>query len=135
QVLEDLVAGGDDARVRLESALGEDHVRELEGEVDVGAFQGSGPDGAEPAGTGLGQARGPGVRGFSPQVLPLALEATRVHESREGNRPDLFLGAVEVGGRDHARAVDGDTDKGIVFVHCDLDRVLIDIQDLVAGGV
>src|SRR3954471_4714524 len=50
ELLQHLVGGGDDARVGLEAALGDDQVRELLGEVDVAHLESAGDDAAESRG-------------------------------------------------------------------------------------
>src|SRR4051794_12870474 len=64
QVLEDLVRGGDHARVRLEAALRDDHVRELGRQVHVRHLQEAGLDRADAecaitGGSSYGSARVP----------------------------------------------------------------------------
>src|SRR3954470_6038705 len=60
ELLEDLVARGDDAAVGLEATLGDDQVGELLGQVDVRHLQRAAGDQAEARGAGgahLGQTR------------------------------------------------------------------------------
>src|SRR5699024_10654804 len=101
QVLEDLVAGGDHLRVRLETALGDDQVGELGTEVDVAHLECAAVHRAAATGGGdadLGQARvGAGPEGGVAQLL----QTGRVVEGGQGDLPQrLLLPVVEDAGDD-----------------------------------
>ena len=48
QIGQNLIAGGDDFRIGLKSALGGDQLDEFSGQVDIGHFKTAGGDGAYP---------------------------------------------------------------------------------------
>ena len=81
QVLEHLVAGGNDARGRLEAALRKDDVGELLGQVDVRGLERARAYRAAAVRVRQANDRLAGVRARRPEVLSLALEATGVRRS------------------------------------------------------
>ena len=42
---EHLITGGDDLRIGLETTLGDDHIREFVGDIDIGHFESRSRDG------------------------------------------------------------------------------------------
>src|SRR5690349_10847043 len=108
QVLEELIAGRDDARRRLEAALGDDDVGKLLGEVDVRGFERARADGATATGVRRADDGVAGVRGRDPVVLPGALQAAWVDEVGERELADDTVRAVRVDATDFAAAGDGE---------------------------
>ena len=82
EVLEDLVGGGDHARVRLEPALGDDQVGELLGEVDVAHLERAAEDRADAAGARACDLHRPGVGRRARTRVAGLLQARRVGEVR-----------------------------------------------------
>src|SRR5579884_1573648 len=73
-LLEHVVRGGDDAAVRLEAALGQDHVAELERQVDVGRLDVPLSHGPEPSAAGGADVHHTGVGRHLQVVRALLLE-------------------------------------------------------------
>src|SRR5690242_7617165 len=85
EVLQDLVRGRDDSGVRLETTLGDDEVRELSREVDVGHLERATRDHTQTALTGDALLRTTRVGALDVQRVSELLETGRVrnHEQRE----------------------------------------------------
>src|SRR6476646_10268816 len=85
QVLQDLVGGGDDPRVRLEAALGDDQVGELLRQVDVRHLQDAARELAARAAAGGADLRDAAVRRGRVGGVARLDQAGRVVERRQGD--------------------------------------------------
>src|SRR3954447_4431089 len=108
-VLQDLVRRRDDAGVRLETALGDDQVRELLGQVDVAHLERSRGQLAAAVGARLTDVRDAGVDGVAVERAADLLEAGRVVEVGQRHLAERVLEAVAED--THERAVTAERER------------------------
>src|SRR5450830_186094 len=108
ELLQQLVGRRDDARVRLETALGDDQVGELARQVHVGHLERAAREPAATARAGRTDLRVAGVDGRAEQRPTGLLEPGRVREAAERDAADGLLATVAERARDGAVGAEGE---------------------------